>query len=376
MSYLCLALGLSLRQSLGRWKYWALLALVLAGAVAWRLALRPSEAGAVTVGVVLPETGGEAFWTRLEARGDELVQFRRSSPEEAERMVSTGRWDCALVLAEDFDRRLAAGTYEDLVTVVIGPGSAVYPLVREGAAAVLLELAAPVVARDYLLSRGLADPAAMEALWPRLTLALPEGRRVTVAAETLDGTPLQPLALAGAGRDQVFRGVLAVLLLVWALSAAGDLGRWRESDLARRLLTARSLPEVLLPQLGGLLLPPFLAGGAALWLAGGEPVYVLMLLPYLLALGGLALLLARLPRVCRLLPALLPLAAAAGLLLSPVLLDVTLLFPGLAPVSRLLPVTLYLEGCGGHPWGAAGLLVLALALGGPALFLRRPGPGP
>ena len=38
-------------------------------------------------------------------------------------------------------------------------------------------------------------------------------------------------------------------------------------------------------------------------------------------------------------PALLPFAPALGLLLSPVLLDLSLLFPALGPVIRWMPVT-------------------------------------
>ena len=103
---------------------------------------------------------------------------------------------------------------------------------------------------------------------------------------------------------------------------------------------------------------------AFLWLlaAAGSWAGTAMLAPYLLALGGLALALSRW-RVWRVLPVLLPFAAAAGVLLSPVFLDVTLLIPGLAPLCGVLPVTLYLEGCAGEGTAVLKLLGLALALG-------------
>ena len=55
--------------------------------------------------------------------------------------------------------------------------------------------------------------------------------------------------------------------------------------------------------------------------------------------------------------------AAAGLLLSPVLLDLSLLFPALAPVVRWMPVTLYLRACDGC-WTDG----LALAAGAAAVL--------
>ena len=58
-----------------------------------------------------------------------------------------------------------------------------------------------------------------------------------------------------------------------------------------------------------------------------------------------------------------PFVPAAALLLSPVLVDLSLLFPALGPVSRWMPVTLYLRACGGS-WGDG----LALAAAGGALL--------
>lgn len=178
--------------------------------------------------------------------------------------------------------------------------------------------------------------------------------------ETLDGTALEPVALAEEGTARIFLGLTAVLLLVWALSAAVDLGRWRESGPALRLLALRGRAAVLMPRLLGMLFPPFFCAGAGVLALTGTWRGAAMLLPYLLAVGALALLLSGARRCWRVLPALLPFAAAAGVLLSPVFLDLTLLFPVLEPVSRFMPVTLYLNGWAGD--GAAPLKLLAMAL--------------
>ena len=36
-----------------------------------------------------------------------MVTFQEASCDQAERYVAAGRWDCALVLPEDFEERLA-----------------------------------------------------------------------------------------------------------------------------------------------------------------------------------------------------------------------------------------------------------------------------
>ena len=99
--------------------------------------------------------------------------------------------------------------------------------------------------------------------------------------------------------------------------------------------------------------------------------------PYLIFWGGAALALARRRPLWTALPALLPFVPVLGLLLSPVLLDLSLVFPALGPVIRWNPVTLYLRACGGS-WGDG----LLLAAGGGAILAllwaaeRRPRTAP
>lgn len=363
MRYVWMSLVLELRGTLRRWKAWAFLLLLLLGIVAVRQASEEEEAGIVTVGVVLPETGGERFWARLTSRENQMIRFCLTDEETLRQKVSVSRWDCGLILRSDFEDRLEAGKFEKLITLITGPGSTVYPLVRETTAAVLLELSAPEIAEDYLRDRSLAEEAALEALRPCLETLLPKDRRVEVTMETLDGTELEPVALAEKGTSRIFLGLTAVLLLVWTLSAAVDLGRWQESAQAERLLALQGPAAVLLPRLLGNLIPPFLFTAVGMLLLDRAWRAAAMLLPYLLALGALALLLARGRRCWRILPVLLPFAAAAGVLLSPVFLDAALLVPTLEPVMELMPVTLYLEGWSGDGTAPVKLLGMALLFG-------------
>ena len=354
----------SLRAQLSGARAWFLL-LFLPLVTFYTARLLPAEevSTPVQVGVVLPETGGEAFWRRLEERGGLAVTFRRSDRGQAERRVVSGQWDCALVLPEDFDARLARQDVEGLFTLLTGPGSAVYPMIRETAAACVAELISPGMAEAYLLDSGITDRAGAEAARPRLRQVLLDRDRVLVSMETVDGRPLDPLVLADLGVSRLLSGLTAILLLVWVLFTAIDLGRWLESPFARRLAPLRGTLPLLLPRLTAALLPALCSGALALAAAGADAACMLALIPYLLFWGPVALALARWRPGWNALPVLMPFVPVLGLLLSPVLLDLSSLFPALRAVVRWTPVTLYLRACGGS-WGDG----LLLAAGGAAIL--------
>lgn len=360
----------SLRAQLTSGRGW-LLVLLLPLAVWGAARLLPAQevSTPVQVGVVLPREGGEAFWQRLEQRSGLAVTFHRADYGQAQRQVVIGRWDCALILPEDFSRRLEELETDGLYTLLTGPGSAVYPMVRETVTACTAELISPAIAEDYLLSSGIAAPEQLPALRPRLHEVLLDQDRVLVSMETADGRPLDPLALADSGVTKLLTGLTAILLLLWVLLTAMDLGRWLTSPPARRLLPLRGRLALLLPRLGAALLPALCAGALALAAAGVPLLCGLALLPYLLFWGAAALALACRQGVWTALPAAAPFVPVAGLLLSPALLDLSVLFPGLGPVIRWNPVTLFLRSCGGS-WpdglllaaGGAAILALLLAL--------------
>jgi len=349
---------------LTRQRGWLLLLLLPVLSFGVSRLLPAEEASApVQVGVVLPRRGGEEFRRRLEQRSGLVVSFLLADEDHAERQVAAGHWDCALLLPDDFEERLKNRDTYQLITLLTGPGSTVYPMVRETAAACVAELISPAVAEDYLLDSGIADQDSISDLRPRLNETLLDQDRVLVTMETADGRSLDALTLAQGGTDGLLSGLLAIVLLVYALFAAMDLGRWLDSPFARRLLPLRGAAALLLPRLAGLLLPALPAGGMAL-LALDNPARCLPpLLPYLLFLAALALALARCRALWTALPVLMPFVPAAGLLLSPVLLDLSLLFPALAPVVRWMPVTLYLRACDGC-WTDG----LALAAGAAAVL--------
>lgn len=354
-----------LRTRLASWRTWVLLLLLpLLVSAAGRLLATSEVSTPVQVGVVLPQEGGEDFWASIQQRSGLVVTFYPAGYRQAERQVALGQWDCALILPEDFEERLARQDTYQLFTLLIGPGSTVYPMVRETVSACVAELISPGMAERYLLDSKITRPEEMIVLRSKLHKVLLDQDRVLVSMETLDGQPLDPLVLADSGVSNLLTGLIAIVLLVWTLLTAMDLGRWLESPFALRLTPLRGKIPLLLPRLAAALTPALCSGALALAAAGCAPLCIPTLVPYLLFLGAAALALALCRPLWTALPALMPFVPVLGLLLSPVLLDLSLLFPGLTPVIRWTPITLYLRACGGS-WGdglvlaAAGGMVLA-----------------
>ena len=353
MSYLSVSLKLALRDRLRGWRPWAALVLALA-AVLWcrgSAAAGGLSRGPVLVGLAAgPQPEAQEFCERIEEHSGPGIRFCRCGEDTLRRRVASGRWDCGLVLPGDFGTRLERPSAREAVTLITGPGSAADPLVRETASAVLAGMLAPRIAEDYLLSAGAADPASLEALRPRLKKPLPPGQEVSIRAETPDGTPLTLPEVRDRTLEQILLSALAALTLVWALSLAGELGRWRGTPAALGLARVRGETALLLPRLLAGLLPVWILEGAVLLAAfGAESLRFATVLPlYLAVLGGLDLLLARRPALWRdILPAAVPFAAAAGFVLSPVFLDAAPLPRSLAAAAELLPSTLFLRAGGG-----------------------------
>lgn len=352
------------------WKTW-LFVLLLPALVWLLLATLPERerSAPVQVGVCLPEEGAEAFWSLLEARGVVVVTFIPADEETIAAKVASGQWDCGLLLPEDFRERLDALDTGRLVTLWVGDGSTVYPLVRETAAACLAELIAPGIAREYLLDSGIADEDTIQDMAHRLEQILPDEERVGIAMTTLDGRTLDAPALADSTLSDLLHGLIAIVLLIWMLFSAMDMGRWLDAPSTRRLRALRAATQLLIPRAAAAAVPLLCSAWAALRLLPAEGRSLWPLLAYLAALSGLSLLAARARPVWTAFPVLAPIVPILCLLTSPMILDPAVLFPAAAALFRWTPVTLYLRACGGAGsagaalWGyGAGALALSLAL--------------
>lgn len=336
-----------------RWLPLLLLPLLILAAVH----LIPTEEASapVTVGVALPEEGGEAFWARLEQRSGTVLTFVLSDSDTIDQNVATGRWDCGLVLAEDFEEMLEELDTDRLFTLRIGSGSTVYPLVRETVFACVAELLSPAVAKEFLAENGISGRNAA-----RLEEILPEEERVQISMVTAGGDPLETMDLADESVTAILRWLISAVLLVWLLLSAADLGRWLDSPAARRLRPLRAATALLLPRMAGDGLLALCSGCGALLLLGDGIGGCLAALTYLLFLGTLSLLLAHFRPLWTALPILMPFMPVVCLVLSPAVVDLSLLSPALSGVIRWQPVTLFLRGCGGD--GFALLLLSGMAI--------------
>lgn len=367
MSFFWKSTWLSLARRFRRPGSWVLAAMLLALTVGTILAANPGESATVRVGLVLPERGAEKLERLLLQRGGDAVEFIVTDEETANRKVLAGSWDCAIVVDKKFDRRVESLELDGIVTVVISPASTVYPLVKETVAACVMELISPDVAREFLEDSGI--PA--QSLDERLEEIGKTARRVDVKLRTLDGEPLSMPAMAHTGIQFALRGLVAVMSLVWGLYLTVDLGRWLETGWAGRLRTVRTTTELLLPELAAGLLPLLLWGCVVLpWLGGGLwslPAYG-GLLAVLLGIGSV---IPRLPSVWRSIPVTLPFFAIGSLVLEPVLVDVSTLFPTISRVTRWLPVTLCVRGCQGSTPAIAALFALSAGLLGISRIMDR-----
>lgn len=342
----------------------SILFLVLALLLSVCVVLAPNSKDAmIEVGLVLPPSG-EALEELILERSSQLVRFIPTDEETLDKKVLTGQWDCGLVAHRDFAEKLEELDTKSLFILKTGPGSTVYPLIRETVAACVIELTAPEVAREYLVEKGV-DPSTLD---QRLKALEASAQRVEVVLQTLEGDELEPLDLTASGIRRLLRGLTAVLAMLWGLYLTGDLGRFLSSDTGIRLRTLRSATALLLPRLCAALLPVLLWGCALLgWLDGWRAA--LCFLPFLGVVLGLGLTVPRCKGLWQSVICVIPFLVLGSLLLEPVLIDVQSLFPRLAPWLGWLPVTLFCRGCDGQLSACLWLLLETGILAGISLLL-------
>lgn len=358
MRFILFGMGTTLARRIKSFRGWLALLLIPALVLTVNRALPARELTApVQVGVCLPETGGEEFWELLRQRSGTVLTFVQASESEIEGRVAAGQWDCGLVLPEDFAIRLEQLKLDGLFTLRTGPGSAVYPLVRETVSACVAQLMSPGMAWEYLQESGLLEeidnPAAAR---QRLNQVLDTSDRVIVTMTTPGGEPLQALALADSGIRDVLCWLVSCLLLIWLLLGATELGSWMAAPGTGRMAPLRGKTSRMLIRMGPEALLAAFSGSLTLGLLGFGPGAWAAVWAYALFWMAAAVLLGRFRTVAGALPVLMPFGAAVSLLCSGILARS-------AGILRWMPVRLFLAGCGGS-FGA----VLTLAAGAAALL--------
>lgn len=356
------------------WVAVGILLLVLLGVNAF-----PSEefSAPVQVGVVLPEEGGEKFWSLLEARSGTILTFHKADENTVDKNVAAGKWDCGIVLSKDFAQCVKTVDMRRAFTIRIGPGSAVYPLVREAIAACTAQLIGPGIAGEYLLSSGIVENEDVLAqLQPLLEQMLDESQRVNVTLSTPDGEPLAPITLADRGVNLILCWVVSAVLLVWLLLCATDLARWIAAPAARRMKPMRSSTCLMAAKIGADgILTLLMAALSMVMLKTGLHGCAAVVCYGLFWLSA-AIFLAHFPGISTVLPVCVPFIMVISLLMSSVLVDISIIVPVLSGVGRWLPARIFLDICQGELNRTVVLLAgsVACLLAAAAIdHLRKPG---
>lgn len=357
------------KRLLRRPAYLAVLLLVPAFAAALALFSR-QDSGAVTVAICLEDPADPAAAAaagRLTGGDSVLRCLVYEDASQAVDAVRGGRADAAWIFGgtqgelERFARRGSAGA----VTVVEREDNVFLMLAREKLFAALYPELSREIFRDFL-----AGEPGMEALSAEALREYYAGGMMSeqiLRFETVDGEEVS----GGSYLTAPLRGILALLTLLCAM--ASGLYAYRE-ERGELFVWLPERPRRLLPLLchGTAMLPAEIAALAALALAGVSAGWARELALALLLLVSGALFCELLRCLCpreEAYGALIPILAAAVLLLCPVFLDL----PLLQPLRMLLPPYWYLRAV----WDGAALLpfllyTLALALLTlPALRIRQ-----
>lgn len=254
----------------------------------------------VQVGVVLECE--EDFMSLFDSYNDGIVNFIITDKDTMERKVSTSRWDCGIIIPSDFAERIRSNETDRLVTLVKGPGSAAYPIVREIVSTCIARLLAPVLADDYLSSIGIAHAANTTG-----------AERVDVIVTTADGNNTDVFSLSNGLWNDFLMAVLGGAASIYMLLTATDLGRKLNSKPGQMLYRLRPLSLTLLPQVFAALCPMLLASFISALILSDLSVFT-SIAALILFLGAIAMLLSRLPKVWSSLPVFVPFVPIAAFL--------------------------------------------------------------
>ena len=316
----------------------------------------------VTVGVVLPADSSSGIWELLEIQNSDLLTFVQTDPVTLDQQVTSGKWDCGLIFPDDFDERIRQQETERLVVLRIGPGSAVYPLVQESVSAALAQLAAPIIAWDYLVQNQISAASDFSQMQDILTQMESSTKRIGIQLTTADGSSLAVPQILETSSRQILFWLIAAVILTRVLFASADLCRFSASDSIRRMHPLRSAFSLTAAKACVDSLLICIPGCLAIVLIGGGIWGCLAVMSYTLLWMFLSILLSQFPGAHSPLAALVPFAPVISFLLSSAAVDISLLLPNLAPLLSWIPVSLYLQTCNGNPMALIVLIAASFTL--------------
>ena len=363
MNFIWCSLGIELIDQIRKKRTWFLtLLLPLLVLAAVKLIPAEEKAAPVQVGIVVldEDRDCEAFVERLFLRSGNVVTFIRADEETAYKKVASAKWDCAIVLPKDFSRRIRELDTRRIFRMVTGSGSVVYPVVREMVSACLAEEIAPYLAGEYLVDAGIVEEEALADIFEKLQSVLPQEERVQIHVQTLEGVDVKEEDLGTESLDRLLMGAVAVLLVLWTMFAAMDLGQWQQTAFAVSISRVKSLTLIRISKILAVLCLEFVSAALALVIAGASLRQIGALIPYLCQLGVMAMVFAGYRAIWQSFPVLMPFVPALVLITLPGLYESTGMYPVQRIISFCIPVNLYLEAAAGQ--GRAILIQTAITV--------------
>lgn len=362
----------SLAQRLRRVRSWALLLLLPCLLLCVQTVMpKESVTAPVQVGVALPDSGAEALWAALEARSGTVLTFIQADGETIDRNIAAGRWDCGVIVSDDFAEKLEEADTDRLFTLRIGTGSTVYPLVQETVSACMAGIVAPGIAEDYLTDSGIGADSDIQKVRQSLMQTLEQEDRVVITMTTYDGEPMEPLALGSRGLERVLCWTVSAMILIWLLLSTHELGLWSRTDAVKRMLPIRSITWLMCGRMAADWVLITLSGCAGVLIAGGGFNGCAAVMTYGIFWAGVGIVIPLLPGLWEGMPLLPPFAVVCSLLFSGALLDVGAFLPRFQGILRWMPCNLFLQCCDGSLAAGIPLIAAAAALTGIAFAIEN-----
>lgn len=272
---------------------------------------------------------------------DGLYTFRLcASEQEVYQAVASSRAECGYIFSEDLYSELLGGNLKDLITTVASPSTTMLPVINETVYSLVFEDLALLSLERYLANDSavsaeygvLYDDAMMEELYQKYMLGDSTFRF------DYDGSPKDYQLTASAVLLSPIRGLLAVLMLLSALTGAISYYRLAENpvfDTWKVRIACIVIPVLCTAPV--MLLCIYSAG-----LGTGIGREILFLLLYAAACIIETLLLTLCIKKRVIFTSLLPLLILACLVFTPVFIDISVFLPALKPLSYLFLPYYYL----------------------------------
>lgn len=336
--------GILWKQYLKRYGRWIIVFLLGAMVIGTVKRMEPAGEAAyrgILAGVCWEDEKGRELLERLEAEKGVLRFQGYDSEEEMLRQIENGTLECGYVLPEGFYENILEGKQSRRITLYYSPASSVQKISYEILFSELFGILSEDILQEYLADAGYDGEEADEAkerLFALNRQYTGDGSTFHFVYETAGGgVTVEPETL------NTWRGCVAVLVFLMCLLAVGNS---LEQEKIWRSMPGKMGRALKSGSLHVAAAGAVLTGGTGLWIlrmdesAGAE---VTGLFLYFIVLEIYMRILRLIVRDSRALYGILPALVLGSCLFCPVFIRIDRYLPAAAWISRLFPVSYYLD---------------------------------